>query len=492
MNIKKTTATITALSFIAAVTLTACGHDPLMDDEIEKPEPVTIWEHTTEEYTEEETTEEVTTEPATEPNKNGLGTGGDTFTVLGWNPYDAPLLIATWLGADLRDVKNGEDLETPDGVGVNFISLDISGYDAYDNYDRLFNRGDDIDVYLCEPDWALKLLNDDSRSYPIEELGISEAEIYDMYPYTLEQCRNSSGVLKALAYDASPGCFAYNAELAKEYLGAETPEEMQSLVSDWDRFTEAAENVADKSKGKVSLADSLGGMWQAYKSGFTSPLVIGNKPIIGDEVREFADMAKKLWDCGGVSANGQWTDDWYMAGQKGSTMGYFVPAWGFESGGFGIESTSGDTLGKWALCEGPQAYWWGGTLLAVNPATDNGDEACDFLYASAVDVGGLMELAEQSSYLPNSELVTEFLIDEGFIPNDLITKNYTNGEDYLSILDRNAKGVDLSGKITPYDADISAIMYSAIEEKYLKQGESWEDTVAYMQDSIAASYPELD
>lgn len=490
MKLRKTAALITAISFIAAA-LSACGHDPLTDDVIEKPEPVTTYEHTTEEYT-EPPTEEPTTEPVTEPGNTKLGNGGDTFTVLAWNHYDAPMLVANWLEMDIKTVKNADDLETPDGVGVNFICLEISGYDAYDRYDELFLKGTDIDVYLCEPDWALKLLNDDSRSAPIEDLGISEDDIYDMYPYTLEQCKNSNGVLKALAYNASPGCFAYNAELAKEYLGAETPEEMQSLVGDWSKFTDTAANVADKSKGKVSLADSLGGMWQAYKSGLSSPLVIGNKPVISDEVNSFALMAKKLWDCGGVSANGQWTDDWYMAGQKGSTMGYFVPAWGFENGGFGIESTSGDTLGKWALCEGPQAYWWGGTLLAVNPATDNSDEAYDFLYASALDIGGLMNLADQSSYLPNSQVLNDYLIEEGFTPHDLITKNYTNGKDYLSILDRNAKAVDLSGKITPYDADISAIMYSAIEDKFIKDGKSWDDTVEYMQDGIAASFPELD
>ena len=157
-----------------------------------------------------------------------------------------------------------------------------------------------------------------------------------------------------------------------------------------------------------------------------------------------------------------------------------------------MEATDGATLGQWAICEGPQAYWWGGTLLAVNPATDNGNEAYDFMYASAVDVGGLMNLAEQSSYLPNCDIVTEFLIDEGFVASDRITKNFTNGKDYLSILDKNAKEVDLSGKITPYDADISAVIYNAIEDKYLKQGKSWEDTVSYMKDSISASYPELD
>lgn len=495
---KRKAAAVTAACFIAAA-LASCGHEPLMEEEIIIPEPVTTAEMPTEEETEPPTEEETTGECQPEEPVIMLGTGGDTFTVVAWNRDEAPILIADWLGADVNDVKNGKSLKAPSGAEVNFVCFNTGGYDAFDCYDRMFSSGDDIDVYLCEPDWARKLTDDDSRSAPMSALGITEDVLGDMYPYTIEQGKNSSGVLKALAWDASPGCFTYNAELAKEYLGAETPEEMQALISDWDKFAETAELVAKESDKKTALADSLGSMWQAYSSGgFSMPLVVGNKPVIGDEVRDFADMAKKLWECGGVSHNSQWTDDWYENGRNGGCMGYFIPAWGFADGAFGLEMTGGDTLGQWALCEGPQAYWWGGTMLAVNPATDNGDEAYDFIYSAVFDELNFMDFASQTAYLPNCRSLVGYLKTREWEPsdefkaNDVIWQHFTNGGDRLSILDKNAKAIDLTDKITRYDADISCAMFGAIEYKYIKDGRSWEDTVSFMLDDITVSCPELD
>lgn len=491
---KRKAAAVTAACFIAAA-LASCGHEPLMEDEIEIPDPVTTAEMPTEEETEPPTEEETTGECQPDKPFNVLGTGGDTFTVVAWNRDEAPILIADWLGADINDVKNGKSLKAPSGAEVNFVCFNTGGYDAFDCYDRMFSSGDDIDVYLCEPDWARKLTDDDSRSAPMSALGITEDVLGDMYPYTIEQGKNSSGVLKALAWDASPGCFTYNAELAKEYLGAETPEEMQALISDWDKFAETAELVAKKSDKKTALADSLGSLWQAYECSLSYPLVVDNQFVPTDEVKDFADMAKKLWECGGVSHDSQWTDDWMMAGQKKNCMGYFIPAWGFENGAFGPEVTGGDTLGQWALCEGPQAYWWGGTMLAVNTATDNGDDAYDFISASVFDESLLERYSSQTAYLPNSQSLVDYLktseweSSDEFKANDLIWQHFTNGGDRLSILDKNAKAIGDISLITKYDPAVGNSIYSGIEEKYIRQGMSWDDTVSFIKDDISYFYP---
>ena len=491
---KRKAAAVTAACFIAAA-LASCGHDPLMEDEIEIPEPVTTAEMPTEEETEPPTEEETTEECQPDKPFNVLGTGGDTFTVVAWNPDEAPLLIANWLGVDVNDIRNGKSLKAPSGAEVKFVCFGTGGYYAYEYYDRMFISGDDIDVYFCEPDWARKLTDDDSRSAPMSALGITEDMLGDMYPYTIDQGKNVRGELKALAWNASPGCFTYNEELAKEYLGAESPEEMQSLISDWDKFTETAENIAEESNGKVALADSLGSLWQAYECSLSYPLVVDNQFVPTDEVKDFADMAKKLWECGGVSHDSQWTDDWMMAGQKKSCMGYFIPAWGFENGAFGPEVTGGDTLGQWALCEGPQAYWWGGTMLAVNTATDNGDDAYDFISASVFDESLLERYSSQTAYLPNSQSLVDYLktseweSSDEFKANDLIWQHFTNGGDRLSILDKNAKSIGDISLITKYDPAVGNSIYSGIEEKYIRQGMSWDDTVSFIKDDISYFYP---
>jgi hypothetical protein len=137
-------------------------------------------------------------------------------------------------------------------------------------------------------------------------------------------------------------------------------------------------------------------------------------------------------------------------------------------------------------------------MLAVNTATDNGNEAYDFICASVFDDVRLESYSSQAAYLPNSQSLVDYLKtsewepSEEFKANDLIWQHFINGGDRLSILDKNAKAIDLTDKITKYDSDISYAMFDAIEYKYIKDGRSWEETVEFMQDDIAVSCPELD
>ena len=488
MNFKRIAPIVTAISFIATVGLTSCGHDPMMDEEIEIPEEVTTIEVTTENTTEESTEEE--TEAPTKAENILLESGGDTFTVVAWNKEDAPFLIANWLDIDPKVVLSGDEIKTPNGTNVVFKSLDTSGFNAAEEYERMLYNAEDVDVYLCESDWAMKFMNSSLFSAPMYALDIEEDDLEEMYPYTIEQCKNEFGELMGVSPTASPGCFAYRSDLAKDYLGVSSPEEMQATISDWECFTQAATIVAEKSGGKTSLVASVDDMWQAYSSGLKNPLVVDNQLNISEEIREFAEMSKKLWECGGVSQNSQWTDEWYEAGTNDKTIGYFAPSWGFLDNTFLMGATEGKGMGKWALCDGPQPFSWGGYVLVVNPLTDNGVEAHDFLTSSIFDYSNLIEGASRTASLPNNIPVTEYLIDSEFSSTESIKDHFINGQDYLTILDRNAKAVDLKGKLTEYDSEIKAVTISAIFD-YLRNDESWDDTVSYIEDHVYIFYPEL-
>lgn len=480
---KRKAAAVTAFCFLAAITLGACGHDPLTDlDDMEMSETT---EGETEEETEEETTEEcMPPQPVIE-----LGTGGDTFTVASWNYYDAPILLGNWLGVDADDVKNSKGLKTPWGSRVKFVCFNTFGANASECYDNMVNKGDDLDVFLIEPDWALPLLNDDTRTAPLSALGFTENDTNDMYPFTVEQGRNNDGVLKALTWTASSGCFVYNADLAEQYLGVLNTEEMQQIIRDWDSFAESAAEVAERSNGKVALADSVDGMWQAYSCNMSMPLVVDNQLVLGDEVKRFADMAKKLWDCGGVSACGQWSDDWYTSGREGSTMGYFTPIWAFADDSFIMEASDGEY--SWSVCEGPAPYWWGGTLIAVDPHTDNGDEARDFIVSAVLDRENLRKCASQDAYLPNSVTESMELASEGFVYSSKVSEHF-GGQCYFEPLITNARSLDLKHNLSEYDSGIKSSILKYVVESYLKEGYSWDETVSRIDEDVCYTFPTLD
>lgn len=410
-----------------------------------------------------------------------LATGGDTFTVAAWNADDVPAMLEQWKKA----TGTSDDK-------VNFINFDVGGGAASEKYDALFNDGADLDVYFCEADWALKYINDDTKTAPLEQLGFSDANFADIYSYTDEIGKDSNGVRKGVSWQAAAGGFAYRTDLAEQYLGVKTPEEMQAKIGDWESFVTAAEDIAEQSGGKTALADTLGGMWQVFAASRTTPWVVDNALEVDASCEEFANYAKRLWDCGGVTKNPQWDASWYASGQDDSAMGFFVSTWGFgdailaqAAGGEG-----GATYGKWNVCQGPSPYFWGGTWIVVNPATDNAEEAQSFIKTFTVDQEQIKEYALSKPEYCNNMAVMQDIVDSGENPNDYVT-NLLNGQNYFAVLHENAKKINLNGLITPYDATIKADFIETVQSEFLESGATWEDTQKDFIKKVYADIPDL-
>jgi hypothetical protein len=490
MNTLKKTLALVATLAMSATAFASCGTDEKSSSSSSSQPESSVEESSEEESSEEESSDEESSE-ATESTGEidaSVGTGGDTFTVAAWNADDVPYLIAQWKGLDAAAVTDN----TADS-SIKFINFGVAGGDASEKYDNFFKSGEDLDVYFCEADWALKYINDDEKTLALDKLGLGDSDFSNIYSYTDEIGKDKNGVRKGVSWQAAAGGFGYRADLAEEYLGVKTPAEMQDKIGDWDKFVEAAKTVNEASNGKTALADTLGGIWQAYACGRTQPWVKDNKLVIDDFCKDFADTAKALWDCGGVTKNTQWSDDWTAAGTNGSCMGYFVSTWGF--GGFFLNAAGGvdgDTYGKWAVCEGPQAFYWGGTWIVVHPNTDNGEEARDFIISATSDEDQMSTYAKTKPEFVNNSKVMADLIDANTVFNEEITGNFKDKQNYFAELAENAKTIDFKGLITEYDATVKGEFIDAVQKQYIEAGASWEDTLDAFKDQVAEKITTLD
>lgn len=494
MNTLKRTLALVATLAMAATAFASCTKEE--EKNSSDAETTTAAEDTTAADATEPTTAEPDVEEGLDPS---VKTGGEVFTVAAWNTDDAPYLIAQWKGLDFKTVV--EDLADGKVDGVDFVVFNVGGGDASEYYDQMFNDGSDLDVYFCEADWALKYINDKDRTLPLSKLGLSDKDFPNIYGYTDEIGKDSTGVRKGISWQAAAGGFAYRADLAEEYLGVKSPSEMQAQVGDWDKFVAAAETVSEKSGGGVALADTLGGMWQAFACGRTQPWVVDNKLVIDDFCQDFADTAKTLWDCGGVTKNEQWDTPWTAAGVSGNCMGYFVSTWGF--GGFFLQAAggapdeennvpAGEQYGKWAVCEGPQPFFWGGTWIVVNPATDNGEEARDFIVCATSDETQMKDYATKKPEYVNNSAVMDSLISSNTVFNPDVSGNFVDNQNYFAELANNAKSINFNGLITPYDATIKTEFVKAVKEQYLEGSASFDDAMESFKDKVAEALPDLD
>jgi len=493
MNTLKRTLALVATLAMAATAFASCSDDKdSSSSSSSSSSEASKVEEPSEDTSEDSSDAQDTTkaEESTGEIADSVGKGGDTFTIAAWNADDVPFLIAQWKGLDYDSIQ--DDLANDAVDGIKFINFGVGGGDASEKYDNLFKSGDDLDVYFCEADWALKYINDDEKTLPLADLGLGDSDFANIYAYTDEIGKSSDGVRKGVSWQAAAGGFQYRSDLAEEYLGVTSPEEMQAAIGDWDKFVEAAQTVSEKSSGKTALADTLGGMWQAYACGRTTPWVVDNALQIDDFCKEFADTAKALWDCGGVTKNGQWTDEWTAAGTNDTCMGYFVSTWGF--GGFALDAAGGEggaTYGKWAVCQGPQPFFWGGTWIVVNPKTDNGEEARDFILSATSNEDQMSTYAVNKPEYVNNSKVMDDLISSNTVFNEKITNNL-GGQNFYAELADNAKTIDFNGLITPYDATIKTDFINVVKEQYLEGGASWDDTVEAFKDKIAEDVTAID
>ncbi len=485
MNTLKRTLALVATLAMTATAFASCGKEEEKKDDNNA-------ETTTAAQQETEAPEETTAEPDNDGTIDpSVKTGGKEFTVVAWNADDVPYLIAQWKGLSYDTIV--QDLADGKVEGVNANILNVQGGQASEKYDQLFNDGSDIDVYLVEADWALKYINDDSKTLALSKLGLGDKDFANIYSYTDEVGKDSNGVRKGVSWQAAAGGFAYRADLAEEYLGVKTPEEMQAKIDNWDLFVDAAKTISEKTSGGVALADTLGGLWQAFACGRTQPWVVDNKLVIDDSCKEFADTVKALWDCGGVTKNTQWTDEWTAAGVSGKCMGYFVSTWGF--GGFFLDAVGGEggeQYGKWNVCQGPTPFYWGGTWMVVNPGTDNGEEARDFILSATSDEKQMSEYAKAKPEYVNNSKVMDDLISSNTVFNEKISGNFKDGQNYFAELAKNAKEIDFGGLITPYDASIKGAFSNAIKDEFLDGGKSFDDAMETFKDKVAESVPDLE
>ena len=166
MNKLKRTLALVATLAISATAFVGCGNDDKSSSNSESKAAET----TAAAETEASAAEGETEAPAAEAGAVSLPTGGDKMTIIGWTGDDLDVMIDTW-----------EKAKNIDASKVNFNNFQVGGGEASAKYDQYFLGGEDVDMLMVEADWALKYINDDTVTAPLDALGFTDAAFADQY-----------------------------------------------------------------------------------------------------------------------------------------------------------------------------------------------------------------------------------------------------------------------------------------------------------------------
>lgn len=414
---------------------------------------------------------------------------------------DDTLTILTWeSNSDIQVQKKFFCEKT--GIAedkVKIVTVGSNGEAGRDGIKQYMLGSEDADLFTMDADWTPLYTNDDKLTMPYSEIGLKASDFPNAYKYTIEMGTAENGIFKAASFQCTPGGFVYRADLAKEYLGVNSPDEMQAKVKDWDTFKATAETLYSASGNKTSICATTGCLWQVYQCFRTQPWVKDGVFQL-DTAEQFYDIVKEYVDkkyCANVP---QWDTSWYAAVQDGTALGDFVPTWGLTTAGgsvlenfAGIQkdadgNVTGYSLGedKLAICEGPSGWYWGGTYYAVSARCNTKATAKKWIELFCNDDAAMKEYAEKTGDFVNNKPVMQGIIDAKTNSNKLL-----GGQDHFAVLSKVADKIDMTGKVSRYDSEAKECLNDSVSA--LLKGEVADKAAAIekCKNDFAAKFPDV-
>ena len=371
----------------------------------------------------------------------------------------------------------------PDGVTVNWIINPSDGGVYQVKLDEaLLNQenaaaDDKVDMFLAEADYILKYTDTD-YTQDIQALGVTDFS--NTYEYTVQAASDSNGTVKGVSFQCCPSALIYRRSIAKDVLGTDDPAEVQAKLDSWDKFNTVAADA--KAKGYLMTA-SESATFRVFSNNGETPLVTDGKLTLNDAIKAWQAQAKDFTDKGYTQTCDIWSDECTAQMFKdGKTMCYFGPAWYYNFSMGNAQDPEKGCPGDWAICEGPQAHFWGGTWLLAATGSDNPTMLADIMNTFINDEEVCTNLVKNEMQFSNNQKVNQACAAEG-------GNEFLGGQNDTAVFVELAKNIKFENK-TIYDQLLTEGLQGYWREYC--DGEVTEDqAMANYYKYINEKYPEI-
>ena len=337
-----------------------------------------------------------------------------------------------------------------------------------------------IDMFLIEADYALKYVGSD-YALPLADIGITDADLADQYTYTKEIV-SVDGVQKATSWQAAPGLFAYRRSIAKDVLGTDDPEKVQEALADWDKFNAVAEQASAKGYKMLSGYDDS---YRTFSNNVSAPWVTGTTLTVDPNLMNWVAQTKEFTDNGYNNKTTLWDESWNKdQGADGKVFGFFYSTWGIN---FTLAGNAGEEgKGDWAVCEGPQPYYWGGTWLCAAQGTDDAEIVKDIMIKLTCTKDIMKEMTlnqEIQDYTNTVSGMDEIANDPNF------GSEFLGGQNHIALFSKVAPTIDMSN-VSAYDQACNEEFQAAFKD-YFDGNVDIDTAKGNFETAIKEKYPEI-
>lgn len=351
------------------------------------------------------------------------------------------------------------DLAESHGVDVNFVVItnDHSAYqtnldEALSEQDKVIDD-DKVDIFLVEADYASKYTKSDNTLDILKDVGLTKEDISQQYQYTWD-IASVDGAMKGISWQATPGLFAYRRSIAKQVLGTDDPVEVQKKLKDWDSFDQVAEQM---NSAGYKILSGYEDSFRVFSNNTSSPWVENNKIKIDDSILRWVEQTKFYSENNYTNKTTLWSPQWNTdQGPEGKVFGFFYSTWGinFTLMGNSLADSNAEAkvgngiFGDYAVCEGPQPYFWGGTWICAAKGTDNIPFIKDLMYRLTCDSDTMKQITLDTLDYTNNQEAMEAIAKSDYGPD------FLGGQNHIALFAEAAKKIDMS-HVTEYDNDLN-------------------------------------
>jgi len=223
--------------------------------------------------------------------------------------------------------------------------------------------------------------------------------------------------------------------------------------------------------------------------------VTGTTVTVDENLMKWVEQTKTYTDNGYNNKSSLWSDVWAAdQGPDGKVFGFFYSTWGInftllgnsletpEAEGGKAEAGNG-IYGDYAVCEGPQPYYWGGTWICAAAGTDNTAAIADIMRSLTCDKAIMKQITEDTQDYTNNAPAMEELASSDF------KSDFLGGQNHIALFAAAAPNIDMSNA-GPYDQGLNESFQGAFKD-YFDGAVDLETAKTNFQTSIGEKYPEL-
>ena len=427
--------------------------------------------------------ESVSASASGEELAEGAASGKDpVLNILCWNNELRELMKACYPAYEERGEDSGAIGETE----VRWISVQQDENAYYKELKASLEKNtsvpaeERIDLFLVGPGEA-KEMAVSGAAIPLDRLGIREEELADQFDYARDIITDAEGRQCGSSWQSCPGVMIYRRDIAERVLGSADPDEVQKAVSNWENFAATAKKMKEAG---IRMTATVYDTFRPAMGGAASGWVNDSGIDANATAKAWAESAKENLKDGLAGAGEMWGESWY-AGlyTEGDIFCYFGPEWMIRNDMNAAGERAVSSTGGWAVCEGPQSFFWSGVWICVAEGSDDTELAADVIRTLTTDAELLTRLVREHGECVNSRTAMELAGRNRNLKSDVL-----GGQNPFPVYLASAeKAVAPTG---PYD-EICAESFQSAMMLYFEEILSYDEAVSTFRDLARESIEQL-